>query len=115
MAEPSHSNESSRVPEAAIGSAGEALCESVPPDLELVGGTWIEDPLADEWAEWAAAAIEAALPAIHAEIRERLTGDDAIRAMHAFLFPGTEYTGRDEYPSLLGALEAALDVALGGE
>lgn len=41
------------------GRAGEALCENLPSRLELRGGTWIEDPLADEWAEWAATAVDA--------------------------------------------------------
>jgi len=56
--------QSTEVPEEAIDKAGEALCESLPPGLELKGGTWIEDPLADEWGEWAAAALQAAAPAL---------------------------------------------------
>lgn len=55
-----------QVPDAAVGSAAEALCENLPDGLELHGGTWIEDPLADEWGDWAFPALQAALPAIHA-------------------------------------------------
>lgn len=69
------------IPEEAVGLAAETLCTQLPDDLELRGPAWIEDPLADEWGEWALPVLEAAAPAIRAqgaeEERERLRGISA--------------------------------------
>lgn len=64
------------------------------------------------WGTFVPAEEVEVIPAADFEgFKQRLTSDEAIRAVHAFLFPGTEYAGRDEYPSLLGAIEAAVEAA----
>lgn len=97
------SSNQSGVPDAAVEAASEALCEELPEGLELRGGTWVEDPLADEWADWVFPALAAALPAftvsIEEEVRERLASD--LRDFDAWL------SFRPEFAEVLRAFRRA--------
>jgi hypothetical protein len=111
MSQPTSPTQSTEVPEEAIDKAGEALCESLPPGLELWGGAWIEDPLADEWGDWAAVVLQAAATALRKQgadqerqrLKEALLSEDALTAIF-----GGEYGEEEVQPlrELLDALEA---------
>lgn len=95
------------VPMKAIEAAAEALCEDLPGGAVIEGGTWIEDPLADQWGEWANSALAAALPAIYADLRERIEelpafSDEQIEA------EGGEMSMWFERDAVLRALDAAM-------